>query len=291
MRILVTGARGMLGTDVCEALAKEHDVTGVDVQEADITIPEEIGTLIKRVAPQVTVHCAAYTEVDKSESNKETAFLVNGEGTRNVALGSREVGASVVFMSTDYVFDGRSDRPYKETDPPSPLGVYGASKLAGEKALQECLPAHFIIRTSWLFGLHGRNFVDTILRLGQDRQTLEVVSDQVGSPTFTRDLSLALSEVVKSDKFGTYHVSNGGSCSWYSFAQEILRAWGNTRVRVLPVDSKKSGRAAARPAMSVLDTSLFSSTFGFEMRHWEEGLADYLALRRESGAGGAVTPS
>ena len=177
------------------------------------------------------------------------------------------------------MFDGRAKRPYREDDTPSPLGVYGASKLEGEKRVRETVPEHFIVRTSWLFGLHGRNFVDTIIRLGQDRDTLEVVNDQVGSPTFTRDLSRGLASVVGSNKFGTYHACNDGTCSWLDFAQEILRAWGNAKTKVLPIDSAKLGRPAKRPAMSVLDTSLFQSTFGFSMPHWKDALAEYLELK------------
>jgi dTDP-4-dehydrorhamnose reductase len=282
VRILVTGARGMLGRDLCEALSREHEVVGVDIEDTDITVPEEAGRLVKRVVPALVVHCAAYTEVDDSEINRETAFLVNGEATKRVALACREVGAAIVYLSTDYVFDGSADLPYVETDTPSPLGVYGASKLAGEAAVREIVPESFVIRTSWLFGLHGRNFVDTIIRLGQDRQTLEVVSDQVGSPTFTRDLSAALTRVVGSDKFGTYHVANSGNCSWFTFAQEILRVWGNADTRVVPIDSERSGRRAKRPPMSVLDTSLFRATFGVALRHWKEALAEYVELKRKS---------
>lgn len=279
MKLLVTGARGMLGSDLCEVLASRHDVAGVDIEDVDITMRDETRELVTKIAPNCVVHCAAYTDVDRSESEPDKAFLVNAQGTGNVALGCRDAGSTMVYISTDYVFDGRAKRPYREDDTPSPLGVYGASKLEGEKRVRETVPEHFIVRTSWLFGLHGRNFVDTIIRLGQDRDTLEVVNDQVGSPTFTRDLSRGLASVVGSNEFGTYHACNDGTCSWLDFAQEILRAWGNAKTKVLPIDSAKLGRPAKRPAMSVLDTSLFQSTFGFSMPHWKDALAEYLELK------------
>jgi len=280
VRVLVTGARGMLGSDLCEVLSDRHEVTGVDIEEGDITEPEVAGRLVGRARPQAVVHCAAYTDVDRSESEPEKAYRVNADGAGSVAAACRDAGCAMVYLSTDYVFDGKSQRPYKEDDKPAPLGVYGASKLDGERRVREATPRHFIVRTSWLFGLRGRNFVDTIIRLAQDRDTLEVVNDQVGSPTFTRDLSRGLALVVESDRFGTYHACNDGTCSWFDFAREILRAWGNTRTRVLPTDSAKLGRPAKRPALSVLDTKLFRSTFGLAMPHWKDALAEYLDLKR-----------
>ena len=280
MKILVTGARGMLGTDLCEVLSAEHEITGVDIEDADISLASETKALIRRASPQVVVHCAAYTDVDESESKQAEAFRINAEGTRNVAVACKDVGSVLVYLSTDYVFDGESRRPYGETDTPRPLNAYGASKLEGERSVRSLVPFHFIVRSSWLFGLHGRNFVDTIIRLGQDKQAIEVVSDQVGSPTFTRDLCLALSAIVRSSDYGIYHVCNSGSCSWFDFASKILQLWGNSRTRVVPTDSERFKRAATRPSFSVLDTSLFRKTFGFSLREWEDALADYIELKR-----------
>lgn len=273
-----------MGRDLCEILSSGHEVTGIDIEEVDITKRDDVRRFVTKVAADCVVHCAAYTDVDGSESKQEKVFLINADGTANVALGCREAGSRMVYISTDYVFDGKAGRPYKEDDSPAPLGVYGSSKLEGEKRVREVVPEHFIVRTSWLFGLRGRNFVDTIIRLGQDRDTIEVVDDQVGSPTFTRHFSRGLAGVIESDKFGTYHACNSGTCSWFDFAKEILRAWGNTKTQVLPIGSAKLGRPARRPAMSVLDTSLFRSTFGFSMPHWKDALAEYLELKRGNAA-------
>ncbi len=272
----------MLGSDLCDVLSGRHEVMGVDIEDGDITNPDVARRLVVDARPQTVVHCAAYTDVDRSESEPEKAHSVNADGTGNVAAACRDAGCAMVYLSTDYVFDGKADRPYREDDVPAPLGVYGASKLEGERRVREATQRHVVVRTSWLFGLGGRNFVDTIIRLAQDKETLEVVNDQVGSPTFTRDLSRGLAGVIGSDKYGTYHASNAGTCSWFDFAREILAAWGNARTRVLPIESARLGRPAKRPALSVLDTSLFRSTFGFSMPHWKDALAEYLELKRRS---------
>lgn len=280
MKILVTGARGMLGSDLCDILSCEHDVTGVDIEDFDISFASQTREVIGKVAPQVVIHCAAYTDVDRGESESEKAFRINAEGTHNVALACREAGSTLVYLSTDYVFDGESPRPYVETDAPRPVNVYGASKLEGERFVQELVSSHFVVRTSWLFGLHGRNFVDTIIGLGQDKQAIEVVDDQVGCPTFTRDLCLALSSVVGSSDYGTYHVCNAGRCSWFEFAQKILQLWGPSETRIVPAKSVRLRRAATRPSYSVLDTSHFQRTFGFFLRDWREALTEYIELKR-----------
>lgn len=282
MRILVTGARGMLGTDLCEMLSAEHEITGVDIEDVDITLASETRDVIKRVSPQAVIHCAAYTDVDGSESRREEVFRINAEGTRNVALVCAEIGSVLVYLSTDYVFDGDAKTPYREDNPPRPLNVYGASKLEGERFVESIVSTHFIVRTSWMFGLHGRNFVDTILRLAQDRRKIEVVNDQIGCPTYTRDLCLALSAIVQSGDYGLYHVCNSGSCSWFEFARMIAQLWGHTGAEIVPIDSTRLRRAAARPLFSVLDTSLFRKTFGFSLRDWKDALSDYVSLRKNS---------
>jgi len=281
VKILVTGARGMLGTDLCEILSVEHEITGVDIEDVDVSVASATRELVKRVSPQVVIHCAAYTDVDGSESEREKVFLINAEGTRNVAAACRETGSVLVYLSTDYVFDGESRKPYSETDTPRPLNVYGASKLEGERFVQGLVSAYFIVRTSWLFGLHGRNFVDTIIRLGQDKRDIEVVTDQVGSPTFARDLCLALSALVGSDDYGIYHVCNAGSCSWFEFARRILQLWGCSGAEVVPTDGTRFKRPATRPLFSVLDMSLFRKTFGFSLRDWKEALAEYIELKKK----------
>ncbi|MFH0777292.1 MAG: dTDP-4-dehydrorhamnose reductase [Candidatus Eisenbacteria bacterium] len=285
MKILVTGARGMLGSDLCDALSAGHDVTGIDIEEADITQCEPTRELIRRFSPGMVFHCAAFTDVDGSEGARAKAFKVNAEGTRNVALGCKDCGSSLVYMSTDYVFDGKSGRPYVEDDPPNPLGAYGASKLEGERFVQSVLSDYRIVRTSWLFGLRGRNFVDTIIRLGQDRDAIEVVDDQVGSPTFSRDLCSGLLRLVASENRGVFHLCNSGSCSWFEFAREIIRTWGGSKAVVVPVKSTKIGRPAPRPSFSVLDSSRFAREFGSELRPWKDALAEYVELRRRQTAG------
>jgi len=286
VKLLVTGARGMLGIDLCDILSEDYDVVGVDIEEGDISSVSETRELVERISPEIVIHCAAYTDVDKSESEIERALVVNGQGTRNVALACKGIGSALLYVSTDYVFDGKSDRPYTETDVPAPIGAYGASKLEGERHIQGLLSNFFIVRTSWLFGLHGRNFVDTIIGLGQDRDSIEVVDDQVGCPTFTRDLGFALSVVVRSKNYGIYHVCNSERCSWYDFATEILRLWGNSEAKVVPVETARLKRPAARPPFSVLDTSLFERTFGFSLRSWREALAEYLELKKAREARG-----
>ena len=284
MKVLVTGARGMLGSDLCDVLSNAHEVVGIDIEDGDITDPETARRLVTDARAEVVAHCAAYTDVDRSEKEPGKAYRVNADGAGNVAEACGDAGCAMLYLSTDYVFDGKSQRPYREDDAPAPLGVYGASKLEGERRVREATARHFIVRTSWLFGLRGRNFVDTIIRLAQDRRSLEVVDDQVGSPTFTRDLSRGLAHVIGSDKFGIYHACNAGTCSWFEFAREILRAWGNAGTEVVPIDSVKLGRPAKRPALSVLDTSLFRNTFGFVMPHWKDALTEYLKLKRRSEA-------
>lgn len=281
MRILVTGARGMLGTDLCEILAKEHEVVGVDVEDFDVSDASQTRDAISRASPRIVIHCAAHTDVDASEVMREKVFRINAEGTRNVAQVCAETGSALVYMSTDYVFDGLSKAPYRETDLARPINVYGVSKLEGERFVKNLVPNHFIVRSSWMFGLHGRNFVDTIIRLGQDRRKIDVVEDQVGSPTFTRDLCQALSAIVKTEDYGLYHVCNAGSCSWFEFARTIVRLWGYAEVEIVSTDSARFKRAAERPRFSVLDTSLFARTFGFSLRNWREALADYVALRKK----------
>jgi dTDP-4-dehydrorhamnose reductase len=219
--ILVVGAKGMLGCDLMQVLT--GDVRGVDIEEVDITSFESTRRVLLSLKPRVVVNAAAYTDVDGCEANRELAMQVNGEGVGHLALAAREIGAKLVHVSTDYVFDGTKERPWHEDDPTSPLSIYGESKLAGELNVR-ILPDHLIVRTQWLYGLNGKNFVETMLRLGGERKELSVVDDQTGSPTWTVDLSQAIKALIDRGCRGIYHAANAGFCTWNGFARAILRS-------------------------------------------------------------------
>lgn len=273
--ILVVGARGMLGQDLLTVL--DGDVRGVDVDEVDITSFEAVRRTLLTLHPRVVVNCAAYTDVDGCEQKVETAMEVNGEGVGHLALACREVGAKLVQVSTDYVFDGRKGTPYGEDDPTAPLSVYGESKLAGEMNCRLC-EDHLIVRTQWLYGVHGKNFVETMLRLAAERDELSVVDDQIGSPTWTMDLSRAIRALIERGCRGTYHAANAGTCSWNEFARTIFSQSG-TAVTVKPLSTAELGRPAPRPLYSVLDCTKLSRDAGFAMPPWREALAHYLQAR------------
>ncbi len=275
MRTLITGARGMLGHDLLRALPSTSTV-GLSSRELDVTDLAGVGRALRRHAPQLVIHAAGYTDVDGCESQPELAQKVNGLGTRNVAQVADEIDAVVVYISTDYVFDGEKSEPYVESDPPHPLNEYGKSKLAGETFLRELCHRYYIIRTSWLFGRNGRNFVRTILQLSGKQERLEVVADQIGCPTYSYHLAQKIKEVTSSGRFGTYHITNSGSCSWFQFALEILRR-RQICVPIIPISSAQCRRPARRPQNSVLRNLVLESE-GFErLPHWQEGLEHYLA--------------
>ena len=294
MRILITGACGMLGRDLVEALSKEHGVTGLDIKGfrfpvyglrfivCDITDREETIKAICGARPEVVIHTAAYTDVDGCEKNPDLAYRVNGTGTQNVALASKESKAVMIYISTDFVFDGEKRRPYLESDRPNPLSIYGKSKLEGERHTSLLLDRYFIIRTSWLFGRHGRNFVDTILKLAGEKKELKVVNDQIGSPTYTKDLAQAISKLIPNSQllitnYGIYHISNSGSCSWYEFAREIIHASHIPHPPSLkPISSEELNRPAKRPKFSVLDNVRYIKTVGKSLRPWQEALKEYI---------------
>ncbi|UTG91717.1 dTDP-4-dehydrorhamnose reductase [Geobacter sulfurreducens] len=277
--ILVVGAKGMLGRDLMRVLP--GDVRGVDIEEIDITSPESVRRVILTLKPRVVVNCAAYTDVDGCETNADLAMAVNGEGVGNLAAVTREIGALLVQMSTDYVFDGAKESPFLEDDPVNPLSVYGRSKLLGEEKAREN-PDHLIVRTQWLYGLAGKNFVETMLRLSKERSEIAVVDDQVGSPTWTMDLALAISELIENNCRGTYHAANRGICSWYEFARTIFAEAG-TEMTVRPQTTAQLGRPAQRPLYSALCCDKLSRDTGLELEGWREALATYLETRREAG--------
>jgi dTDP-4-dehydrorhamnose reductase len=281
MRVLVLGAKGMLGTDLLEVW-KSDEVIPADTAEADIRNAKEVRSLVAGARADWIVLAAAYTDVDGSEQNSDLAFAVNATGAENVARAASEFGARLFYISTDYVFDGNSTVPYGPTDAVRPLNVYGASKAAGEKAVQ-CYAREWCIgRTSWLFGAHALSFPEKILKASESRSELMVVDDQVGSPTFTKDLAGAMLQLLHADVRGFIHVTNAGTCSWFEFAQEVLRQGGRTSVRVIPVSSAAYPRPARRPAYSVLSPGGLSE-FGITMRNWKAAIPDYLMDLRKAG--------
>ncbi|HLJ55798.1 MAG TPA: dTDP-4-dehydrorhamnose reductase [Chthonomonadaceae bacterium] len=290
MRILVTGANGMLGIDLCTLLAADgHELIRTDIvandtspdpwEPLDITDPHAVARCLLEHQPDVVIHSAAYTDVDGCERNPDQAFRVNALGTWNVASVCGGHHITLVYISTDFVFDGSKNEPYTEFDTPNPLSRYGASKLAGEQFVRQLCRQHFIARTAWLFGVHGPSFPSKMLELARTRTELSVVVDQVGCPTHTRDLARALMALLRSQLFGTYHITNAGSCSWYEFARATLELSGVHNVLVHPMPADKWPSPTRRPAYSVLRRYALELQGRDTMRPWREALADYLALR------------
>jgi dTDP-4-dehydrorhamnose reductase len=276
--ILVVGANGMLGHDLMKVL--EGDVRGLDLPDIDITSLESVRRVLLTLKPKVIINSAAYTDVDGCEANVEQAMAVNGEGVGLLALTAREIGATLVQVSTDYVFDGGKGTPYLEDDPVGPLSIYGESKLAGELNAAMA-PSHLIIRTQWLYGLHGKNFVETMLRLATEKSELSVVDDQTGSPTWTYDLALAIKALLRKGCRGTYHAANSGFCSWNEFAKAIFEEEG-VSIPVKGMTTKELNRPANRPLYSTLDCGKLVRDCGFRPQEWREALKKYLDLRRKS---------
>lgn len=276
MKVVVTGAKGQLGRDLVRRLrVNRGGVFGYGREELDITRMESVRQVIDEIRPDVIIHAAAYTKVDQAESDEEQAYLVNAFGSRNVAIAAEEFGAKLCYISTDYVFDGKATFPYKEYDRTNPLGVYGKSKYAGEELTKTLSSKYFIVRTSWVYGVHGHNFVRTMLRLAEERDELKVVNDQIGSPTYTVDLAEFIAQLIATEKYGIYHASNTGTCSWYDFAKAIFEEAG-VQVKVSPIATEDFPRPAPRPKYSVLDHLAIRANGFQDLRHWREGLKDFL---------------
>lgn len=276
MKILVTGVAGQLGHDVVEELEKRGiEAVGVDIGEMDITDRDGVEACLRRTAPDGVIHCAAYTAVDAAEENEELCRRINGEGPRNIARVCKAMDIKMIQISTDYVFDGRGERPWEPGDPCCPQSVYGQTKYEGELAVQETLDKYFIVRTAWVFGLNGKNFVKTMLHLAKTHDTIRVVNDQFGSPTYTRDLARLLADMVVTDKYGIYHATNEGDCSWYEFACAIFREAG-VSVNVVPVTTAEYGAKASRPANSRMSKEKLTE-MGFErLPSWQDALHRYV---------------
>jgi dTDP-4-dehydrorhamnose reductase len=281
MRVLLIGANGMLGKDLVREW-KDDELIPATSRDADIRSYEEVERLITGVRPDWVLLTAAYTDVDGSERDPDAAFAVNASGTENVARLVGKYGGKLLYISTDYVFDGRGTRPYEPGDAIAPINVYGESKARGERSVQDHQKEWCIVRTSWLFGAHGASFPEKILRAAETRPELSVVDDQVGSPTYTRDLATAICSLVHADARGIVSVTNAGTCSWFEFAVEILRQAGKSAIPVKPIDTVQAARAAKRPAYSVLSPAALHA-LGINVRHWHAALADYLDELRQMG--------
>lgn len=276
MRLAITGAEGQLGRSLRQVFA-DQEMLLLDLPPWDITSEETISFLV-RWAPDLVIHAAAMTDVDGCERDPDAAFSVNGQGTRKVALACQRSGATMVYISTDYVFDGTKDEPYLESDEPSPINIYGASKLEGEKHVQELLPHYFIVRTAWLYGPGGRNFVEKVLQLAGERPKLHYVVTEVGSPTYTRDLAEGISRLVRHPQYAIYHLTNEGSCSRYEFARKILDLGGRGEFPLYPAESYP--RLAKPPPHAVL-ANVRAAKLGIRLRPWQEALVAYFQERSD----------
>ena len=291
MKVLVTGVKGQLGYDIVNELKKRgHTPIGVDIEEMDITDSASVNQVIKEAAPDAVIHCAAWTAVDaaEDEANQEKVMLVNGTGTQNIANVCKELGIKMMYISTDYVFDGQGETPWKpDCKDYKPLNVYGKSKLAGELAVSETLSKYFIVRIAWVFGLNGNNFIKTMLKVGKNHDKLTVVNDQIGTPTYTFDLARLLVDMIETEKYGYYHATNeGGYISWYDFATEIFRQayeimgeeeYSKEHLTVAPVTTAEYGISkAARPFNSRLDKSKLTANSFALLPTWQDALNRYL---------------
>jgi len=271
-KVLIIGADGMLGGELFRTLREKDVCIGSTIQELDISDYDQTIETIKKLEPQVVINVAAFTMVDLCEQEKEKAFAANAEGAKNVAIGCQEVGAKCIYLSTDYVFDGKKKTPYGEDDSPNPISVYGLSKFQGEKYIEEILDDYLIIRSSWLFAQEGSNFVNTIIKLSREKKELTMVNNQKGSPTYTKDLGQAISLLVEKDLKGIFHITNNGCCTWFEFAQKILDLIGSS-MKLIPISSSHCGRAAQRPDNSVLNCEKLRKKTGLIMPHWKDALA------------------
>lgn len=280
--IVVTGAGGQLGKEIAEWQTNPSflQIVGLSRANLDVTDLDQCRSAMVQYLPDAVIHCAAYTAVDKAESEPDEAFRVNAAGTRNIALAAREHEAKLAYISTDYVFDGQGVKPYNEYDRTNPMTVYGKSKLAGEELIKTLHDKYFIVRTSWVYGQHGSNFVKTMLKLGEEKKSLQVVHDQMGCPTYTYDLAEMLLNLIHTDYYGIYHASNTGECSWFEFAKAIFEE-ASMHVDVNPCTTADFPRPAPRPAYSVLDHSSLRANGIGVLRPWNEALASFMSTMKE----------
>ena len=282
MKVLVTGVKGQLGFDVVNELTSRGiEAVGVDIEEMDITDSASVDKVIKAAAPDAVIHCAAYTAVDAAEENEAVCRKVNADGTRNIAKVCKELDIKMIYISTDYVFSGQGERFWEPEDEREPQSVYGQTKYEGELAVQELLEKYFIVRIAWVFGINGKNFVKTMLNLAKTRDTLTVVNDQFGSPTYTYDLAKLLADMVQTEKYGVYHATNEGICSWYEFACAIFKEAG-IEMKVIPVSSAEYAAKAKRPYNSRMSKDKLEENGFDRLPTWQDALKRYLAALKEA---------
>lgn len=288
MKVLVTGARGQLGSQIISILNSgssdlgkidniysSSQSLGIDIEELDITSFNDVREFLNEFKPDIVINAAAYTNVDGCETNEDLAFKVNSIGPKNLAIACEEVKSKLVHISTDYVFGGDSNIPYREYDLPNPINVYGKTKYLGEEYVKQLCNRYFIVRTAWLYGYNGKNFVRTIMKTAKEKGYLEVVDDQKGNPTNAEDLAYHILKIALTDNYGIYHCTGKGECSWYDFAYNIVNYLG-INCRVVPIKTDISKRAAIRPVCSSLDNMMLRCTCGDEMRYWEEALLEFI---------------
>ena len=282
MKVLVTGVKGQLGYDVVNELTKRGiEAVGVDIDEMDITDAESVNTVIGEAAPDAVIHCAAYTAVDAAEDNIDICRKVNKDGTQNIANVCKKLDCKMVYISTDYVFDGQGERPWEPDDKQDPLNVYGVTKYEGELAVSNTLDKFFIVRIAWVFGVNGKNFIKTMLNLAKTRDSLTVVNDQFGSPTYTYDLAKLLVDMVQTEKYGFYHATNEGICTWYEFACEIFKTAG-VDIKVSPCTSDQFPAKAKRPSNSRMNKDKLTQNGFDKLPAWQDALSRYIETLREN---------
>ena len=280
MRIIVTGAKGQLGSDVMQRLSEiGAEAIGADIDRLDITDEKAVDLFFKESHADGVIHCAAYTNVDLAESQKEICRKINADGTRNIAAACEKYGMKLLYLSTDYVFDGRGTEPFETDSPKAPCNFYGKTKLEGETEAARLCKRLFIVRISWVFGENGKNFVKTMLRLAAERSEISVVCDQTGSPTYTKDLAVLLCEMISGCKYGVYHVTNEGVCSWAEFADKIMEL-SKSETKIIPVPSSQYKSAAVRPANSRLSKSSLDRNGFSRLPHWEDALQRFLGIEK-----------
>lgn len=285
MKVLVTGVGGQLGHDVVRELEQRgHEVTGVGREEMDITDAEKVRRVIRDCVPDAVIHCSAYTAVDRAEDEADQCRKVNVEGTKNIAEICAELDCKMIYISTDFVFSGEGERPWETDDAAGPISVYGRTKYEGEDEVKSRLDKFFIVRISWVFGKNGNNFVKTMLRIGKENGAVKVVDDQIGSPTYTRDMAVLLADMVQTEKYGVYHASNEGFCSWYEFAKEIFRLAGMDDVSVTPITSDQFPAKAKRPFNSRMSKEKLVKEGFNKLPSWQDALKRYVQELDASGS-------
>jgi len=275
MKIIITGSKGQLGLELQTQL-KKHDLLPIDIQNCDITDFQQVKKTFLKFKPDIVIHCAAYTQVDKAETEQNKCMLINGLGTRNITINAEEVRSKLIYISTDYVFNGKKKTPYHEWDLPAPLSIYGLSKYWGEQMIQQFSSRFFIVRTAWLYSRDGNNFIKTIQKLAKEKDELSIVNDQIGSPTSTTELSRVINGLINTELYGIYHASCENECSWYDFACEIVKL-SDLKVRVKPIQTKDFPLPAKRPKYSYLENFMLKSQGLYTPSKWQNALLEYFS--------------